>query len=570
MDIENPNIDVNSKEYDTMVNNHMTYVFQFKDKSGFDSYVDYKRFLTKEELEENTLPNFQLLKIKLFQSSEPKSSPANHPDFYPYLLEKYFRFFFANTHLEKVFPMRIEYYTLIIDSDTFNKYLYFINDYKLQYCQDFILYLIAKIQQVYFSGVEYHNSETSIKEMNIYNKDKVSLKEILERSEKGEPELQQISFKYSTKGVIALKDPSHLDAIIRGTKMFYENGYLKNWRKQIEQGRFYHSKIEEPNTFRNGLCISLHLFFKDFNVFQYEDSKTKDVEMIAIGRLLDIAGVKFQNNKGENYNPNDPKEDSKDKIALTKFVRAIIVQNKVNFVDKEEKQIEFTIDFNALNNYFGKDFIINFDKSYSDKDYIDIGSIVYKYDIYPLFGPLLHVYTCLLDKLFKNGHQFSLPFYEDIKTKNDYASWKTLIDAINNASGITKFSFSINDEKKVVEFSEKLSMEFMRKALSEFYNENKFEFETDFFECSRFKNEDNNYEFRPTGYLNQPQNRILPKFCKACYGFLKSEIPADREASLDRKIYEIISQLLASTHYNGLGDISEEEMIKRVLYWISL
>ena len=111
--------------------------------------------------------------------------------------------------------LKIDIFKLIIPKEKLNEICDFIKDSALESHKDFILFLIAKIEQVYVRDVEFYDRPDERKIIKEFPNEVKKLHKVLKLSEnktyeedKNKPTLQEISFRYNIASPIKIKDKS--------------------------------------------------------------------------------------------------------------------------------------------------------------------------------------------------------------------------------------------------------------------------------------------------------------------------------------------------------------------------
>lgn len=550
-----------------------TCVFHFKGGDGAHYPVNYEKFLALEENPRTDLPKFELVSHHLFdpgQSRTPDSSWAAR-QVYESWLNRYFRPVLAVRQLDQAFPLKIDYFTLVVPKDKLEKMRGFIREIGLFAHEDFVLYLIARIEDIYVRDIAYYDLpevKTSIKQ---FPKEIDNLIKVLSYAEpswskerpKAAPELQSISFRYKTTKAITVTDHMLTKIILDGTKENLSEGRVKGWKKRLESFPAVNHDNQLPNEFRGRICKALHNFFKGTETFQFGDKETTDDEMYAIAGILDFALVSFYNKRHEPYCFDTDKADIKQQVRL------LINRKELTYHPVAYTAATLKTDFEILNKYFDPEFIAWAEPIYSEYDLRIVGTTLYQYDLQHLLPQMIHIFKCLRERAFQIGHQFSALLNSEIEKNQDYRAWKAVLQHVDSSIpvGNLKLSFTSGGSEHTLE--EQLSQHLIGRALSEFIENHRFEFENDFYESSLEQNyQSRSFRLAPTGKLHKPYNRFLPTFCRQCYQFLLREAPpADFESQPSEKYYAIIASLLKEASFFNMPYITDSFLEKKVEEW---
>ncbi len=519
------------------------------------------------------LPKFELEKYKLFKTDIPASDEQlSRRNLYNVLLNEFFAPIFK-IGMRELDDLEIDIFTLVIPKEKLKKICDFIQVCGLENHKDFVLFLIAKIEQIYVRDVEFYDRPEQRKIIKEFPNEVKKLHQVLKISERDysyskteKPILKQIVFHYNTIESIKINDDSLLSNINDSTIEYYNNGARKNWEKQLLSFPNVYDENQLPNQFRHRLCNVLHNFLNGINAFKFDDKKTTDLEIEVIARILDFAHVKF-------YNKNDEEFDiDVDLTSIRQHIRNSIKRKELVNENLSLTPKDFAIDLDKLNKYFDKEFIDIGNTHYNNQDLIDVFSITDQFEINDAVSNLLYIFSCLKKKSTHIGHQFELLFNKEIENNNDYQSWKKIIDLLKSKKKFSEINFKIELDDNLYSFQERLSFELVEQALLEYYEKHSFEFEIDFYESYvDFNKIKKSFKLITTGKLHEPKNRFFPLFCKQCYHFLLSEYPpSERNWNPSKKYFSIIGLLLINSYFLTHKMWEEEFIFKKVEYWYNL
>ncbi len=533
--------------------------------------VDYDKFPIEDM--RTDLPKFDLEEYQLFKTDIPASDEYFiKQDSYNFYLNQFFTPIFRGK-MQNLDDFEIDIYKLIIPKTRLKNICDFIENIGLVKHKDFILFLIAKIEQIYVQDVEYYDRPEQRDIIKNFPAEVKKLHRVLKIAEHKpqqnpieKPILEQISFHYNTTGPIKINDTSLVSNITNSTIKYYDSLAQRNWEKQLLSSTSVYDENQLPNQFRHRLCIVLHNFFKAVKAFDFGVKKTTDAEIEAIARILDFAHVKFRNNKNEEF------DIDVDLYHIRQHIKNAIKRKEIKHETFDFSIKELQVGLEKLNKYFDKELINAGNFDYTKHDLIDVYSITDRFEINDSAPHLLYVFSCLKQKSFQIGHQFELLLNKEIESNTDYQAWKKLIELIKTKKKISEIKFKMESDEKEYAFQERLSFELLEQAFFEYYNKNKFEFEIDFYESHlEFGANNRSTKLVTTGKLHQPENRFLSIFCKQCYQFLLIEYPpSERECSPSKKYFSIIGLLLINSLLLGHNRWDEEFIFKKVEYWYNL
>ena len=552
-----------------------THVFHFKSPDGFFLDVDYEKFRTEDM--RTDLQKFELAEHRIFKTPDPPISEdwIRRSNTYDYYLETFFRPVLARGLSEQGFPLRVDIFRLVLPKEQLANMLLFIEQSGLKEHEDFILYLIAKIEYIYVHDVEFYDQPEERKRIKQFPEEIDRLVKVLKFSEhdysdeprnQPKPDLQYISFNYNTELAIKITDSLLLSSITKGTMEHFMQGQQQNWEKELKAFPYVYTENQQPNEFRYRVCKALHNFFKAIHAFDFGDKKTTDTEVYAIARIVDFAHVKFHDRAGREFEIDADKHDIQKNVRHA-IKRKELVYHRTHFTSQEIKP-----DYEKLLKYFEIDFIAGGQRLYNAYDIRLVGTITDRFGINPLLPEMAHIFNCLKQRLFQVGGQFEALFNPEIEQNEDYRSWKALIENINSNGKIKGFQFTEAGSNKTYGFSELLSLEIMEKAVSEYHKKHPFEFDVDFYESSvELKQPPGSFRLVTTGHLHQPKNRFFSIFCKQCYAFLLKEVPpGERDWKPSERYFGIIAQLLLQSFFFKHKMWEEDYILEQVKYWFEL
>ena len=266
------------------------------------------------------------------------------------------------------------------------------------------------------------------------------------------------------------------------------------------------------------------------------------------------------------------------KIGDGNCIDADKIKNIRNYIDPKRNTLvslpinyEAVIDIEQLNKYFDKPFLncVSFTKSQDtvSRAYF----IAERFDLHHLLHEISHIIDCIKYRKFQIGWQFSL--YEN--SKNKYPVIQPLFEVVNdivkNKNNISQLSISLNDNNTVLRIDDKLPLLLIQRAISEYYDNHKEEFE---FDIVKTVIEDNvaNSSYNIT-YLNEyqdQQNRFVVKLCASLYDFLLNESPPSEKIFSATDHYALIIGLILqkSDVFRHQMD-SEYTLINKVKQWLA-
>ncbi len=571
-------IDTSTQIINEMRSSRWTHVFHFKHSDGFYYEVDFEKDLALIENPRTDLPKLILAEHKLFEIPLPVTIQSySSRDRYENYLNKYFLSLFSNYFVEKANPLKIDIFKIVLEKDKLEKIRKFFLENGLKEHEDFILYIIAKIEGIYIQDIEFNEQKDQIKEIRNYPTEVKKLIEVLKLSEHKwsdtqnhnlmpGAELNYITFHYTNRkeNSIKLNDPSLISTITKATKEYYNRGRLRNWEKQLQNSTSAISENQLPKEFRSKVIKSLHNFFKGINFYDYGIKKTTDAEMYAIAGILDFAHIKFYDKKGSKYDF----ELEEDKKNIKQQIRTENKRKELKYTQTHFAAKDLNSDFSNLLKYFDANFINSINPVYSEYELTIAGTITHIFDINHLLPSVVHIFCCLKDWHFKIGHQFEALINNEVNSNKDYHSWKTLMRSFENEESFEEVNLKLSSGDKC-SFSENLSLHLLENALKEYYQNHNLEFENDFYESQVvLGRQQGSFRLVTTGKLHQPFNRFLPKFCRECYQFLLCEAPpSDNELQPSEKYYSIIGQLLLEASFFENPYLDEQFIKEQVKYW---
>lgn len=571
-DIESPKI--SPEFWEKQREREWTYSFQFKDKYGYFMPVNYEDTPFRD-LSSN-LPKFDLVTVEIFKSppEPPWDNWMKWKGEYEHYLEKYFRPVFANKPRYEGRQLDIDKTKIILPKEKLDAFKAFITVYKLTKHEDFLLFLLAKIEETYIDDIEYYDRPEQRERIKKFPGEIDKLIEALKLTESNPrkyddhshpPKLEQIIFQFNKGTPIKITDSILLSSITDATRKSFDDGSRKDWEKQLRSFPSIYNENQQPNEFRHRMCKALHNFFKGINAFAFGKNKTTDAEMYAIAWMMNFANVRFYNKAGKEY------DFEIDKYELRQIVRLNVNRKELVYRPTHYTVADLKPDLKKLSEYFSADFLRAGGPVYKEFDLRQVFTITDRFGVNQLAPELLHVFACLNQYHFIIGHQLETSFNKDeIEKNDDYRSLKVLLDTLKGGQNIKELQFKVEGNSEKYGFMEKLPLEILKLAILEFYEAHKPEFEVDLYE-SKLEIVREGFRILPTGKLNEPHQRFLPLFVKNCYGFLIKEAPpGENDWSPSERYYGVISMLLLRSWYFGHQMWDERHIVEQVKYWHSL
>ncbi|MHB1179110.1 MAG: hypothetical protein ACYCZO_12360, partial [Daejeonella sp.] len=378
-----------------------THVFHFKDTNGFFHEVDYAKYDLPDE--RTDLPTFTLKEYSLFEHETPATDEwYKWRNSYDHYLTTFFTPIFKNRMLFGD-TSSIDKYELVLPVEKFNEISKFIVETGLEAHKDFILYLIAKIEEVYIHDVEYYDRPEQRKQITNFPKEIEKLYTVLKRADhrtgikpdENPPRLEKVTFHYNKGNAIKIQDPLLILSITKGTIADFSGGVQKNWEKQLKGFVGVHDENQMPNQFRHRVCKALHNFFKHVDAFQFGKANMTERELEAIAKILDFASVRFHDRKGKEFDITIDLYDIKQNIKNA-IKRKELVYRPTHLTAKDTEP-----NLNLLLKYFDKDFLVSGMQRYDQYDVTTVGNIVVRFEITSLAKELLHIYDCLKQRRFQ-------------------------------------------------------------------------------------------------------------------------------------------------------------------------
>jgi hypothetical protein len=552
-----------------------THVFHFKDKHGIFIKVDYDGRPIKNLRPD--LPRFELVEVEIFKApdSPPYDDWMRLKGKYEYLLEKHFRPVFANKPRDEERPLGIEKSKVVIPKERYAEFKKFIAEFGLAEHEDFILFLLCKMEETYIEDIEYDDRPEQRERIRKFPQEVENLIKALKLTdphlrdyEKGKmpPELEQITFHFNTEDPIKLTDRLLLSSITDATRRSFNDGSRKDWEKQLRGFPSVYNENQQPNEFRHRMCKALHNFFKDVDAFNFGKSETKDQEIYAIAWMMYFTHIKFFNKAGKEY------DLEIDRYDLRQVVRLQIRRKELVYRPTQYTADELKPDFEKLLKYFDKDFLRVGPPVYTEHNIRQVFSITDRFEANHLFPELLHLFNCLEQYRFMVGHQMEAVFNPEADQIKDYHSLKTLIQSLKAKGKISEMEFKLEGNTEQFGFAERLPLEIMEQALLEYYENHKADFEVDLYESKiELGPQPGSFRIVPSGRLNLPQNRFLPVFIRKAYQFLMAEAPpGEYDYMPSERYFTIIALLLLRSWYFGHQMWDERHIVEQVKYWHSL
>jgi hypothetical protein len=512
------------------------------------------------------LPKFNLVAHPLFKGVDFSKVNYDRP------FELFFRPVLAMRPMQEKFPLTVNTFTVVIPESTLRLIQTSLKTAGLSAHEGFFLFLICKIQEAYARDIAFFDTPEERKRIDKYPTELENLRTVLqntdigfgrEPSERLPPKLEAVSFKFNTENTVKISDDSLLHSISCAIKEHFDRGNLGDWRKRLNSLPPVWHENQMPNAFRFKICKALHNLLKETRLFDFQDKATTDQEIRAIGEILRYSLVPFRDRQ------NDVLDYDADWDKIKSQIRSAISRQPLQYPDTFWPKDRLNIDTERLKRFFDADFIDCGESPYPVFDIRTVATITHRFDLNPIVGDLVHIFSCLGVRHFQLGHQFSALISTPIEKNSDYKSWSTLFKMPTTPTAIKNVSITL-EGGETLNFQEYLSLSLLQNAILEFRDDHQYEFEFDFYESKVRPIPDSNGAFGLdiTGQLHQPQNRFLPRFCRQCFEYLKNADPNYNDGITDFRYYEVIGQLLLDANYFSEQQHSDQFVASQVKKWI--
>ncbi len=533
-----------------------TYIFQewFEDNTDLNRSYFYPVY---DKFEEKNFWAFPDLKLVYHQVFKINQTPPPTSDFekwakYEHWLNKYFYEVLTTNSFQKKHGLRLDKTHYHISEVTFQKITQLTIDFNIEEHSDFIFFLIASIQGMYLTDIKHHETPNEVKRVKNFPKEIQKLIKALELTEKNyqwdwkkngnPPELEKVIFKYKNHKPKSYSiEDSHLTSYIaNGIKEHWNNGFLNNWKKQLENFPNVYSEIEKNLQYRYRVSKALHNFLIEEKLFKLEEGKkTNDLAVLCIARILEFSHIyctDINNNVISSYDEfNDGKEKVKKIVRNWIKRKEKLKRGKRIFETKEGEEIFIK---ETLYKYFDKQLIDSIDCNYEYYDINEVLGVCERFNITHLLSYISHIFKLLNDLHFKFSVQ-SLQLKEQPHIAPQLDSFIEFIKELKETPDqILNLNIGTTGQKEI-NIDSPLLLNLIEKSIIEYYDHNQPDYKIDL-----IKEKDGKY------FLNDPSERFLPKFCLSFYNFLLGEVELtqnDNKPSDD--FYLIIGLLLQKSNY---------------------
>jgi hypothetical protein len=197
-----------------------------------------------------------------------------------------------------------------------------INENGLERHHDFILYLIATLQEFYQAKVKFNESEAETKKKLALPQQVDFLKRSMELYESSKkinhknfdenlnlPEIKSIKFEFKIDGrkkTFKISDSFLLHSTMDGVIQFFNNKKFDNYKEQLDFIPTIYFKYENGTNFKKMIANSLHEWLIGEGLFSLNNGKmTSDAEILFIAKILWHAHITIPNKSDIISNPYD-------------------------------------------------------------------------------------------------------------------------------------------------------------------------------------------------------------------------------------------------------------------------
>ena len=459
--------------------------------------------------------------------------------------------------------------TLILRKSLFIEIESMINKFSIQKVHDIILYLIAKIQDMYVEDIEYYERPEMVKQMNNIGKevdklinviDRIAPDEFYKKFDERQPQLKYLSFIFPDIEPIKLQDPLLVREIIEAVKQEFGKGAYRNWKKDLKRYATFRNRNNEIQSFRFDLAISLHNFFQDQNLFPKSDEIiASGDELLCIANILEFGLLKIgkEGISDEEKKKNIRNYLNPERHKLETYPTYTVIEPEI--VEK-------------LDTYFDKDFLRCVPMEKSMEIGVQAFGITERFEMPHLLKEIIHLIDCIRHREFQIGWQFSTLD----QSSRDYpilSDFHTLVSSVTNdkeRKKIIEISFNLDGNENSVSLNSRLPLLLIERALAEYYQNHIEEFDCDIVQ-SKIEDivEQRAFKVTPLGKYQEQQNRFLPQLCSQFYKFLLNEAPPkDNEYNISEKYSLIIALVLEKSHIFKKLKNDENIIQAKVKQWL--
>ena len=562
---QNKNEELRKFEWEKFQKDRYTYNWQFY-SDEHKHYFEYSNdYLYKEGAILEGQKQDECVEIELFRSPEkpPYDFYINHSNLQLSLRVEYFKEVFDERAFIDGYQPQHKFHTIVLPTAIYYEIMNVINDYELLHVKDMIFELVATAQDIYIRDMAFwkrpENQKliTSAKKetqkvIQVIEQSGVDVKSVMKFEGKIRPRLEHINFVFNT-GTIKLEHEWLAREFIENMKRHYDDMPYKDWKKDLAR---YPERFEEnvhKFKFKYRLAKSYYNLFSKTKLFEVtEGALYPNRLMLCIAKLIEFSLIPV----GDWDETNAVKE---------KHIRNWLVRNDL---EPMVTHAEVPADLERLKKYFEPNFI-EMANDTKRADAISVALFIcHRFDILNLLPDLIHIASCIVETNWIVGHQMSSNSRMNEPDIPEMNALSKLMNGIKDKKKLISLKYTFEGEETEQLLSSRLPMFLIEKALRNYYEGYRVEFDCDVVPTSYKKNEDGSIKIDKEPRINLPQERYLVRLVHSLYNFLKDHSGIEEGKILPgQHYYEIIALLFKETWVFYQKYLDDKAVVEQIKEW---
>ncbi|WP_375582240.1 hypothetical protein [Cyclobacterium xiamenense] len=505
------------------------------------------------------------VEVELYKGPEnpPWDSHIRYSNWQLALRVEFFKEVFEEHAFVEGYQPQHKFERIIIPPALHHEILNAINDFELLHIKDLLLELIASAQDIYIRDVAFWEKPKNQKLITSAEKETEKAIQVIDQSghdmkswresdEKVRPQLDHIKFVFNT-GSIKLEHEWLAREFIENMKRAYDDLRYKDWKKDLA---LYPARFDDKAhkaKFKYRLARSYYNLFTKSKFFEVKKEVAYPNQLMrCIAKLIEFSLI-----------PVGDWDDSDD--VKVKHIRNWL---KRNDLEPKLTYAEVTADLENLKQYFEPNFLEMADAT-KRADAISVAYFIcQRFDIQDLLPDLIHIASCIKETNWLVGHQMTSNNRMNEPEIPEMNAFRLLMNGIKGKKKLTSLKFTLEGEDREQQLSSRLPMFLIEKALREYYEGYRVEFDTEIVPTFFKKNKDGSVKIEKKSRINRPHERHLVRLVHSLYNFLKDHSGIDRDEILtEQQYYEIIGLLFRETDVFYQKNVNEQAVLDQIKEW---
>ncbi|MEQ8534964.1 MAG: hypothetical protein RIB86_24130, partial [Imperialibacter sp.] len=197
--------------------------------------------------------------------------------------------------------------------------------------------------------------------------------------------------------------------------------------------------------------------------------------------------------------------------------------------------------------------------------------ICQRFDIQDLLPDLIHIASCIKETNWLVGHQMTGQGMKDDPKNPEMNAFKKLMNGIKGKQKLTSLKFTMEGEDGEYKLSSRLPMFLIEKALKEYFERYRVEFDCDVVPTTYKKNEDGSIKVDRQNRISEPRERHLVRLVHSLCNYLKDYSGIEEGEILPgQQYYEIIALLFKETWVFYQKYLDDRAVVEQIKEWHQL